>query len=592
MGKFLKVILLVFAFIDIAKAQISSAAFDPNCYQPVIGTPGVVDTIYGSKNGQELGSYIKNIGAKKGESNGSIIIGSGFGVPFVTYPIFQSGPNFNLHNLNAVDTFNLGYLVHPYNLVKRARFRSSQYTDMLFTMGSSRFAPRIYWADDQGKYDSTRYTELQSPITGTKGVGYNQINVYSTHLTSDTVEDIIFGIYVFNSSQTLDSVFFLFFKAGDKLHKQGKIAFADSIAFLDTIVQATRNCSQGDFRGTGREDLIASNGVGDIFFYKNDRPFSLQKLAQDMKYDTLMAQWQNPIGSTYFNENQLSMHAFNKSPGDSSVDFMPINHNIGRVYLYKGGPTFGSHRLFEDKADFVIRHPGEIDQQWSSINFGGPLFDCGNMTGTGNNVLLAGGDGDAGFYGHYFFYVLGDAMDEKVDMYFGVDDFPDYGGIDTITADHDGLQDVITGLPGYYSHEDHGKGKQSVGSVWIIHGSKKIPVHSNSVSSRKSVDESPSHILAYPNPCDEHTVLTFDNCSASRMQVQVISANGVLVKQEESPVVDGLQEYAVDLSTVAAGNYIVSLSCPANGWSSSVNVIKQGGAVKPWNLDLKKMVGR
>jgi len=39
------IIMVVFAA-GAARGQVSSSAFDPNCYQPVIGMPGVVDSIY------------------------------------------------------------------------------------------------------------------------------------------------------------------------------------------------------------------------------------------------------------------------------------------------------------------------------------------------------------------------------------------------------------------------------------------------------------------------------------------------------------------------------------------------------------------
>ena len=581
-------------------AQVSSSAFDPNCYQPLIGTPGVVDTIYGSYNNEQLGSFVKNIWQEKDQSYGSIIIDSGADAYYgrSVHKLYQSGPNFNLHKLQAKDTFNLGYHVKPNNLVRRGHFRSMQYMDALFADKENfMFVPRIYWADDQGKYDSTRYTELRSPITGSYGISYNQIQPYCTHLATDSLDDIIFGVNLNYHSTSLDSTFFLYFKSGSNLINHEKQVYADSIAYLDTFYVSTRNFTQGDFRGTGKEDLIASNGAGNIFFYKNDPPFSLQKFTSAMKHDTLMAFWQNPKGNSGFNENQLVMHAFNKPSGDSSFDFLPVNGNVQEVHIYKGGPDFGSHRLQEDQADFIIHHPSYLDSKWNSISVGGSAINCGKMAGTNNNVLYRiGGDIGAGFYGYHFFYVLGDALDDKIDMFLTMDGFgAGGGGFDTLIADGDKYQDIIIGIPDHRSDADHNKGKDEVGTAWVIHGSNKIPVHLNEVyakDQRKAVNDATGHIFAYPNPCDRLTTLAFDNCTSSVMKVEVCTLIGTIVKRDETPAVDGLQAYAVDLSELPSGMYIIRLTCAALGWTGSVNVIKTGAAQVLQHFDLKKMVGR
>src|SRR5579872_1234748 len=124
-------ILLILSILAIlvqtANSQIQSAAFDPKCYQPVIGTPGVVDTIYGSRNAQELGARVKNLWQMPGESYGRIVISEGSGLE-LSNPIFASGPTFDLHHLLAVDTFNIANKALPLNdpnyLIRRGHFRS------------------------------------------------------------------------------------------------------------------------------------------------------------------------------------------------------------------------------------------------------------------------------------------------------------------------------------------------------------------------------------------------------------------------------------------------------------------------------------
>lgn len=583
----------IFVFAGETCGQVSSAAFDPNCYQPLIGTPGVVDTIYGSRDQQSLGNGVKNLGQTPGESYGQIVFSSD--TPISVFPwqhttsaIYESGPNFDLHKLHAVDTFNLGavYFNDPSYIVKRAHFRSKKYLDLLMKGGGITLPPRIYWADEKGKYDSSRFTELRSIRKGTRAIDYNEINIYSTHLTADSVEDIICGVLLDNGARNLDSIFFLFFKGGESLFKQGTIAIADSMIFIDTA-GFVRRCSQGDFRGTGRADLIVSNGIGDIFYFRNEQPFSLEKLVRSIKYDTLMALWQNQGGATYFDGDQFSMREFKKLDGDSSVDFMPIN--AGDVRIYQGGADFGTHRLFADSADFIIHNPYYYDNQWLGLGFPGALYNCGDMTGTGDPVMCVYGSLDASYYGYYFFYVLGNSMDDKVDMFFSMNHFPGLSRVDTLVADGDKLQDIIMGMPGYYSDEDLTLNKRSVGTVCVVHGSKNIPDRTRSIHSTGSENWD---ISVFPNPCTQGTVLTFENHQVSKMLVQIIASNGVVVQKEETPSVDGMQEFALDFSTLSAGNYTVSLSCPSTGWHSTVNIVKTGAAVKPWTMNLNKMVGR
>jgi hypothetical protein len=356
--------LLAFCLLTcVAHAQVSSAAFDPNCYQPVIGTPGVVDTIYGNHSLQTLGGGVFNLWHETGDPYGRVAYGTDTGASSLSvYPIFTTGPKFDLHHLNIVDTFPITegiYDNYPGYIVKRAHYRSSRYLDILFAPPGNIVPPRIYWVDDKGKYDSSRFTDLKSPISGSKGVSYNEIYVYTDHMSSDSVYDVIFGITLDYGSQSIDSTFFLYFKGGNSLYSQGKTVYADSVAFLDTFGMDTRYLTQGDFRGIGREDLMASNGLN-VFYYRNDSPFSMTKFISSMKYDTLMARWQNPKGC-YLTPSQFTMRAFKKQPGDSSVDFLP-NINDGNIRIYRGGPDFGSRRLFDDSADFVIHHPSVYDQ--------------------------------------------------------------------------------------------------------------------------------------------------------------------------------------------------------------------------------------
>ncbi len=75
----------------------SSPALDSNCYFPQIGVPGEIDTIYGDTAGEELGSFIHNLGPMQGGMPGNMLIANGNYIPFEV----PTGPTFNLHNLKG-----------------------------------------------------------------------------------------------------------------------------------------------------------------------------------------------------------------------------------------------------------------------------------------------------------------------------------------------------------------------------------------------------------------------------------------------------------------------------------------------------------
>ncbi len=576
-------------------SQVTSPAFDPNCYFPKIGVPGEIDTIYGAQELQYLGANMLNIGSTPDSSYGRMSCGLSSNPDSIFNFIFTTGPSFNLHKLNVVGYVN----INPGYIIRRGHFRSPKYSDILYDDRSTSPA-RIYWQDDQGNYDSSRYTILLSSVKGKIYNDYSPMIPYTSYISSDSVEDIISTVFVGNTNTIQDSIFLIYFKGGEQLRSQGRIANQDSIIFLNRYKEPAVFLfkeNQGDFRGIGRNDLLASDNYGNIFYYKNERPFSMANVVNALRYDTLYAQWENPQSVYNFQRSQFVMKALSKVSDDSSEDLFAYfntiygSNEIQEYRIFKGGKDFGSRRWTSDSAAFILHEPYYYDSKYHDMGFGalGGIRDCGHMTGTNNRVLYIEGSLDGGFYGYEFFYVLGDAIDDKVDMFIGP--IPNGGGaesfVDTLVADNDNLQDIIMGESGFGLDV-----ASATGSIYIVHGSNKIPDKTNSVSARKAVDESPSHILAYPNPCDQHTVLTFDNCSAQQMQVEVVSTSGKICLHEETPAVEGLQQFAVDLSTISAGEYIINVSCPAPGWSSSVKVIKTGAAVTPWTFDLKRMVGR
>jgi hypothetical protein len=181
-------------------------------------------------------------------------------------------------------------------------------------------------------------------------------------------------------------------------------------------------------------------------------------------------------------------------------------------------------------------------------------------------------------------------MDDKVDMFYESSPYG-AGGFDTLDANGDGKMDLIEGMYRYVTPEDLGKGKSNVGSVHLVYGSEKIPVHLNpdyAVEEMKHLRQ--TEMYAFPNPFEERTVLTFENCSRGVMYMDVVNTLGQSVLRETLPDVDGYQQYSADLSTLAAGAYYIRLVCPADGWSATASVIKTGAAQAAWKFDLHELV--
>ena len=594
-----------------AKAQsnppFQNPSLDTNCYFPQIGVPGEIDTIYGAVNNQELGGYIiKNLGSKPNGGYANLFIGNldakdhSIGSPTLTE--ISTGSSFNLHNLNRISQKISADNIFPRN-GSGASFRLGHFHDHshidIFVIDLW----RIYWADDFGNYDSTRFTNLSVNVRGNIAAGYeyNAITAYITNLTSDTVDDLLLGAYTVWNDKSQDSMFVALFRGGANLMSKS-LAFEDTSAMAYPILQFSNGqnylvSTQGDFRGVGRDDLIVADVSGNLWYYKNDPPFRIGDLAKSIANDTLLVGWQNPhwVQHTTVNSTEtpfFSMRAMPKKPGDSSIDFMPVlatnDYRDSGIFIFRGGPTFGSHRLFLDSADFVITKPDLGYDLWPA----GPLNDAGDMTGTGIHVLDVGaGQGQNGYDN---FYLTGAALDNKIDIYNYA-----YGGFDdTLTADNDSLEDFIECGPYYTSPDDLSKGKSSLGTIWVYHGSKNIPVHLN--PHWEAVKNIPTQdgvaITFAPNPVIKSwSVATIIWPEAEpEAQYAIYDMLGREVDRGTIRLLGGPEQQRIYFSNLPQGTYIyvltgskhtastkiVKLSAASTGGSSQPNIIQQMKAAR------------
>ena len=100
-----------------------------------------------------------------------------------------------------------------------------------------------------------------------------------------------------------------------------------------------------------------------------------------------------------------------------------------------------------------------------------------------------------------------------------------------------------------------------------------------------------TQMYAYPNPFDQNTVLTFENCTKGVMYLEVVNSLGASVHRETVVDVDGIQQYSADLSGLPSGAYYLRMVCPADGWNASVSVLKTGSQVSGSRTSLRDMLG-
>ena len=317
-----------------------------------------------------------------------------------------------------------------------------------------------------------------------------------------------------------------------------------------------------DFRGIGREDYIASfGGDATLFYFKNDSPFSLTQFANAMVNDTLYTRWENPevtgpSGDWYW--RLFAVKAFPRSKADRSLDLLGFTQRKddpdgnSSANFFRGGANFGSHRLTAKDTTFCIRSPQYYDPSWN-MNFGGVCTDFGDMTGTGNRVIGMGG-GEPG-YSHNFFYVVGNAIDPRVDMYFGESQGGGFG--DSITVDPDLLEDAIGSN---FTYRTDGGSQTNVGTIQVLHGSSKIPVRLNPRFAvvPPSVQSGDSLRIA-PNPCSTHTVVTWESSCSGSVGLQLYDVMGRQVFQERRPTTGALESFSLDLPKLPNGEYFLVL---------------------------------
>lgn len=177
-----------------------------------MGNPNELDTIYGSKANQGLGDDMALLPPLKGEQYERLVMtGYPTNIPFLT--AIKTGPTFDLHAMQTSKKYS--YIFEQWPYFKVGHFRSPAYTDIMAYGIGNGFHPRIYWSDDNGEYDSSRYTMLYpyNDVGFNYSYSCNDVGPYVAKLTSDTVDDIVVSVAYIRAGKQ-DSVCMTLVKGG------------------------------------------------------------------------------------------------------------------------------------------------------------------------------------------------------------------------------------------------------------------------------------------------------------------------------------------------------------------------------------------
>jgi hypothetical protein len=576
-------ILLFFGLLTLVcgKSELfAQGAYDSSCYFPQFSNPDDFDTICGSHANQHLGLELMSLPPLKGQQYDRITLKLRSHAPFIS--AIETGPSFDLHNLKV----SKDYKSTPEQWTQSSEsfshhfghFRSPKYLDLLWDKGALGH-PIIFWADENGDYDSSRSTQILPFSIDGHGINCDQMLPYIAKLTSDSVDDIVLCVRLEVGLPAESEVVMALIKGGQQLYDQGAVANWDDTAYWMMSGYTDHNGSStshrasavtGDFRGVGRADYIAFDDWGNLFYYRNELSFSVQNFASAMLTDTLLRM----MDYSYYapaNQNHnliplgfLSIRAFPKPESDRSVDLLlaPVagldsTYQTG-IYLFKGGPSFGTKRIGYDSSDFMIHHPGYYDGGFQGIMSWPDLGIAGDITGTGNTVLVTGGGNG---FGSTFqaFYVLGKAMDDKIDMFFSL--YHSGGSFDTIIANDKGYKSLIENTPYAETDEQNAAGNFETGGLQLLLHGDRIPVRTNPLLAVPEVKPAAiATVDIYPNPASVGSSVSFVGLCDEPGEIIIRDMLGRNVLSEPIRILAGRQSIRVDFDgKMSNGTYIIEV---------------------------------
>lgn len=537
------------------RAQFSSPAFDPNVYRPTFGDPAEFDTIYGGQNEQELGRWLTRVNSPDERTAKVVLKG---------YPkkgeqsLVTVTEDFEIH-VPVSKRFNIPLNNYGYRL--KHIHNSKQYD--LFPNPPGNTIPVVYWADANGEFDSSRYTEFW--LTDSVYAEMTKMGPYVAPLMQDSVCDLVFLARTWAPKEEDKKMYLAFYHGGSHLFEKGRIAYPDSIIFFDSAIDPVGygySTYEGDYDGSGTIDLVARSSHTDFFYYDNNGNFSLSAFAYALKYDTLAAIRESPRYGEAVNVwpyPAMVMSALDhgtKKSDDLIIGWRPRNEDgsvgsLRDIYIYSG-EKFKSRRMKVDHPDFLIPNPRRLDPGLTS-GFGSTLVNCGDMTGKGYPVL--GVTGVSPGYTECSFYVMGSQLDSLADIY--LDPIRGEGAdIVAVHADKDKYQDVLIGIPEFRTTKDHERGKDDVGVLALLRGSEKIPMKSSAVATRLK-DRSKGFVVRNEPGLSSIVVQINSDLNGGLARLRVRDILGSLI--QERSIEHNSAEGTITLSNLSSGWYYLEL---------------------------------
>ena len=176
------------------------------------------------------------------------------------------------------------------------------------------------------------------------------------------------------------------------------------------------------------------------------------------------------------------------------------------------------------------------------------------MTGTGNPVLRIRGNDR--YSGREYYYVMGKAMDDKIDM--SIQQSPGYAasGPVLVNTDGDKLQDIL-----YQVNNQGGDSLQRyAGSLWVVHGSTQIPVHLNPKYAVKRQTSPISGLISiYPNPAHLETAVSFAVETAGAYSITIHDLLGRVMYRSTRRCDEGDGVWSLQTELFPQGTYYVTI---------------------------------
>lgn len=554
--------LLVLAFIVIpvlANAQNWSPAFDSNVYFPDLENPDEIQTLVSTEE-NPFTIIVKTIPSSQVSPYGQLLFGGPPNQPpFLN--IVKGGPEFSTWRIKNAQKLDLPQEAEYFF----GHFRGPMYTDLLCRWY---LFPgyRIYWSDDQGNYSVNRYSTLLNPVDTGGAIGFwPDQNAYITDLNEDGLDDILFMAQhrEFIPNRPEDTYVYQFTSDNSWREK-------DSIEPTDFIMVSPHDEGSfsrrffipGDFRGTGQKDLVVRDENANLLFFPLSFPFALEAFKLAIIHDTVWTVWENPAlrDAKHIGGNIQAVDAIPDPNGAEELMFFyyTSDQRNRSMFLFKGGEAFGRSRLYLDNSDFVLYPPSFYDDRFEGLPIG-QAYPVGDISGSNNGSVFRIATELTTTY--YLFYVLGEALDDKVDMAFYTDNNGSAGGTaDSITANNDKYTDVAI------AHNTYERGK---GGMHIVYGSPRIPVTLSPKFSKISLTND-LEASVYPNPFRETFNIQMTKSEASGL---VVTLRDILGRQVF--IGSGIQDRdVIELSPeIPPGYYILQVRTASQ--SIDIPIVKQ-----------------